>query len=116
MSLAKLQTRLKELYRSRKEINEEIDKTYREILPTIPWKFGVSDHAIVEYQQDIELLPVSEVRFKILSSVETFFDEHPTIDPETLKKTIYKLLIGGMVYVINNYKVITVYPTKDKST
>lgn len=109
MSLKQTQNKLRELYSRRGAINKEIDEVYTDLLERIPFKFKITDHAVVEYLKDFELVPVSEARFKMLSAVETFFDEHPNINPETLKDTHYKLRVSGIIYVIHNYTIVTCY-------
>lgn len=105
--------RLKELYKKRREIDSEIDRVYVDLIPRIKFKFSVTDHALVEYLEDInDSIPVSnihEAKFRILSTVESFFDEHPNINLADLKGTAYKLRISGLIYVILNNKIITIY-------
>ena len=111
-SLKLLQNQLKTLYKKRQEVNKEIDETYQELNKFVKFRFTCTDHALIKYLKDIELIPVAEARFKILSAVETFFDENPNINPETLKDTYYKIQLQGIIYVVNNYTVITVYPNE----
>lgn len=102
------------LSKKREQINKEIDECYKEILPKTEFTFSLTDHAMVEYLKDARadesVKNIYEAKYNILTTVENFFKEHPNINLDIFKGTVYKLRVKGIVYVINDERrIITIY-------
>jgi len=106
----RLENELKRLYQKRKDVYKEIDKVCKDLIPAREFKFSMTEHAILAYQEDIDFLPRYAVQWEVISTIESWLMAHPQTNPEILKGTAYKLRIKNVIYVINNYVVITVYP------
>jgi hypothetical protein len=110
--LSELEDRKNKLHSEEyKKFFQDTQKFYNKLLKNTDFKFSLTDHAVVEYQNDIEFLPPAQVKFNILYSVESYIKDHPNINVKALKDAIYKPNINGVVYVIKNNKIITVYPS-----
>jgi len=117
-SLHKVEQKLRELEERKKNLHTEeykklfkdTQELYTKILRNTNFRFSLTDHAVVEYQTDVEFLPPAQAKFNILYAVESYFNLHPQIDIKSLKDVIYRPNIDGIIYVIKNNKVITTYP------
>ena len=96
------------LKKKRAEINKQIDDFYFQLNEIKTFDFILSDHALIRYLQRVELISVSEARYKILEQIQNFFEKNKHIDRNTLKNVAYKLRIGDVIYVITDNKIITV--------
>lgn len=92
------------LEKKRDDINTKLEKSFQIINEKKRFAYVVSDHAVLRYLQRVELIPVSEARYKILTMVEDFLTDKKV---ELLKDTNYKLNIKGITFIIRNRTIIT---------
>lgn len=98
---------IKMLEEKRKNINKKIELLYEEISEKNNFIFTIKDHAIVRYQQRVELLPPSEISYKLRKLLTEYVTEK-NIELKRLDNIIYKLKINSVIYLIRNYCVITI--------
>lgn len=107
--IEKLEDYADELYHQREESNKELEKVYAEINSQKTFVCSITDHALMRYLQREELIPVSEARYKILTEVETFLKTFDKIKLEALKGIPYKLYLKGLVFLIKDFVIYTIY-------
>ena len=95
------------LVKKRKIINDELENVYYQLSDISKFDYKITDHSVVRYLQRVELIPISEARYKILSSIQNFMD---TVKPKLnlLKNNTFELRLNGIIYVIRNKTIITV--------
>lgn len=99
--------KIEELKTERIRINNDIEQYYNNENVNINFEYKITDHAIVRYLQRVELIPVSEARYKILSAIQKFMY---TVKPKLnlLKNNTFELRLDSIIYVIKNKTVITI--------
>jgi len=107
MNEEKLNEVSEKLIDKRKIINDELENVYYQLSNITNFDYKITDHAVVRYLQRVELIPISEARYKILSSIQKFMD---TVKPKLnlLKNNTFELRLNSIIYVIRNKTVITV--------
>lgn len=107
MNEKKLIESAKELEEIRTTTNSELENVYYQLSNIKHFDYKITDHSIVRYLQRVELIPVSEARYKILSSIQNFMD---TVKPKLnlLKNNTFELRLNGIIYVIKNKTIITI--------
>lgn len=91
----------------RKDINDSIEEIYGHINKYKKFTFKITDHCVIQYLRRIELIPVSEARYKILTLLEDWYQQYQP-DLDTLKNVYVKVRFGEILYLIQNKTVITV--------
>jgi hypothetical protein len=89
---------------NRKRIEGVIDELYSNLNEKVKFDFKVTDHAILRYLQRIELIPISEARYKILNAVQTVFNNKNF----NTDKIGMELRLGSIIYLIKNRTIITI--------
>lgn len=93
---------------NRKKINKLLESQFVDLLELRKFNFRCSDHAVVRYQERIELVSPSEARYIMLTDIE---DEiaSKNIKVELLKDVHYRLPVRGKFYIIKNGNIITAF-------
>lgn len=91
----------------RSQSNKRLEELYQTLNQKTVFRFKTTDHSIIRYLQRVELCPVSEARYKILSTLEHYFDTKHDLY-EKMKNISFKLQIDGIIYVVSKKRVITV--------
>jgi hypothetical protein len=89
----------------RKNLNENIEQLYKKLNEKTKFRFKTSDHCILRYLQRVQLVPVSEARYKILSLVENYFVQNEDVY-EKIKNSDIELRIQDKVFIISKNKTI----------
>lgn len=107
METKKLIDVTEKLVEKRKIINTELENVYYQLANNKNFDYKITDHSLVRYLQRVELIPISEARYKILSSIQNFMD---TVKPKLnlLKNNTFELRLNNVIYVIRNKTIITV--------
>ena len=99
----------------RKDINKSIEEIYGHIIDRKKFTFKITDHCIIQYLRRIELCPVSEARYKVLTLIENWYDQYEP-DLDILNDVYVKVRFGDIVYLIQNKVIITVIDESEKKT
>ena len=99
----------------RKDINKSIEEIYGHIIDRKKFTFKITDHCIIQYLRRIELCPVSEARYKVLTLIENWYDQYKP-DLDILNDVYVKVRFGDIVYLIQNKVIITVIDESEKKT
>lgn len=91
----------------RSQSNKKLEEAYQNLNQETPFRFKTTDHSIIRYLQRVELCPVSEARYKILSKIEHYFDSKNDLY-EKMKNISFKLQIDDIIYVVSKKRVITI--------
>lgn len=103
----KLKESANKLIELRDETNKQIEDVYYELNDRSNFEYILKDHALIRYLQRVELIPVSEARYKILTSIQNFMK---TVKPKIdyLKNNTFELRLNDVIYVIKNKNIITI--------
>lgn len=113
--LEPLEETAKILVDKRKDINKSIEEIYGHIIDRKTFTFKITDHCIIQYLRRIELCPVSEARYKVLTLIEDWYNQYKP-DLDILNDVYIKVRFGDIVYLIQNKVIITVIDESEKKT
>lgn len=113
--LEPLEETAKILVDKRKDINKSIEEIYGHIIDRKTFTFKTTDHCIIQYLRRIELCPVSEARYKVLTLIEDWYNQYKP-DLDILNDVYIKVRFGDIVYLIQNKVIITVIDESEKKT
>lgn len=82
------------LLKERQQLNDRINKYYEQLLSSTTFQYSLSDSSLIDYLERIEFLPLNEVRYKILTSIEYFFKDNKKVSKQIEIET------GGIHYLI----------------
>lgn len=102
-----MKDKLEQIHEKRIQLNNDIEEIYYKLNDNINFDYKITDHSLVRYLQRVELIPVSEAKYKILSSIQNFMN---TVKPKIdyLKNNTFELRLNSIIYVIKNKTVITI--------
>jgi hypothetical protein len=85
----------------------EVEDYYSKLNQKTDFSHKLTDHSLIRYLQRIELIPISQARYKILSQIDEFMNSYkPNL--KILRGNTFELKLEEVIYVIRNKTVITV--------
>lgn len=103
---------LNEKLQRRKSLNQEIDFFYKRLLDKESFSLKLSDYAFVKYLETIELKPLNEVKYKILSVMERIL----LIKKIEIPVTFFVIEKNGIGYLLHKDEITDISSVYEKES